>query len=123
MDLSPSLALASPESQVTVIFCTRPKIVDSEAYPRFGYLRYGPAVRRRFACPLLLREPCHRLEGSCRTWFETVAAPMRALREYTVVVAVGGADWASAEASAPQNIARIRIALIVLASRNILLKM
>jgi hypothetical protein len=48
---------------------------------------------------------------------------MRALREYTVVVAVGGADWASAEASAPQNIARIRIALVVLASRNILLKM
>jgi regulation of enolase protein 1 (concanavalin A-like superfamily) len=48
---------------------------------------------------------------------------MRALREYTVVVAVGAADWASTEASAPQNIARIRIALVVLASRNILLKM
>ena len=31
MDLSPSPALASPESQVTVISSTRPKIVDSEA--------------------------------------------------------------------------------------------
>jgi hypothetical protein len=40
-----------------------------------------------------------------------------------VVVAVGGADWAATEASATQNIARIRIALVFLAGRNILLKM
>src|ERR1700683_116560 len=54
----------------------------------FGDLRYGPAVRGRFECPLLLREPCNRLE-------EIVAGGLKLLQRRCALFGSnrGGRGW------------------------------